>query len=76
MTVNLLMSIVPLMWNECLIRLIFSSVVANATLNIILGSKNNRDERIWHYSLDGIYSNKNGYKLISLFFKAVFGGIG
>lgn len=58
------MSHVNDMRNESLVRHIFSHEEENAILNIVLGSSNNQDRLVWHYSPDGDYSTKSGYKIV------------
>lgn len=57
------------MWNEGLIRSIFSSDEANAILNSILGSRINEDKLIWHFSPYDVYSSKSGCRVVKEFLK-------
>lgn len=57
------MSNVPDMWNESLIRRIFNLEEANAILSIVFGCNSNPNRLIWHYTPDGEYSTKSGYRI-------------
>lgn len=57
------MSLVTGMWNENLVRRVFNCDEANVLLGIVLGSKRNPDKLVWHFSPDGEYTTRSGYKV-------------
>ena len=68
-TVDNLFSHVFGMWNKSLIRCIFDPNEVNAILRIALEIRVNEDKLIWHFTPNGEYSTKSGYKVVHEFLK-------
>lgn len=61
--VHQLMSLTTGIWDENLIRRVFNYNKANAVLGIIMCSKCNPNNLVWHFSPDREYKTRIGYKV-------------
>ena len=50
-------------WNKALIEYLFNDEDANAILSLPIGSFNHDDVIFWHFTKDGDYTVKSGYKI-------------